>query len=82
YKQYLDTSYLSGGNAAYVEDQYEAYLQDPTSVSEALRAYFDALQNVPAVDGSNARDIPHAPIGTSFAERAKHGPIRTIVASA
>ncbi|GAA4136066.1 hypothetical protein GCM10023067_60270 [Aminobacter aganoensis] len=58
YKQYLDTSYLSGGNAAYVEDQYEAYLQDPTSVSEALRAYFDALQNVPAVDGSNARDIP------------------------
>ena len=82
YKQYLDTSYLSGGNAAYVEDQYEAYLQDPTSVSEALRAYFDALQNVPAVDGSNARDIPHAPIVTSFAERAKHGPIRTIVASA
>ena len=82
YKQYLDTSYLSGGNAAYVEDQYEAYLQDPTSVSEALRAYFDALQNVPAVDGSNARDIPHAPIVTSFAERAKHGPIKTIVASA
>lgn len=82
YKQYLDTSYLSGGNAAYVEDQYEAYLQDPTSVSEALRAYFDALQNVPAVDGSNARDIPHAPIITSFAERAKQGPIRTIVASA
>ncbi|UCF26138.1 MAG: 2-oxoglutarate dehydrogenase E1 component, partial [Ralstonia sp.] len=82
YKQYLDTSYLSGGNAAYVEDQYEAYLQDPTSVSEALRAYFDALQNVPAVDGSNARDIPHAPIVTSFAERAKQGPIKTIVASA
>ncbi|AXV86711.1 MULTISPECIES: 2-oxoglutarate dehydrogenase E1 component [Ralstonia solanacearum species complex] len=82
YKQYLDTSYLSGGNAAYVEDQYEAYLQDPTSVSEALRAYFDALQNIPAVDGSNARDIPHAPIVTSFAERAKQGPIKTIVASA
>lgn len=82
YKQYLDTSYLSGGNAAYVEDQYEAYLQDPTSVSEALRAYFDALQNIPAVDGSNARDIAHAPIVTSFAERAKQGPIKTIVASA
>ena len=38
YKQYLDTSYLSGGNAAYVEDQYEAYLQDPVSYTH-LRAH-------------------------------------------
>ncbi|MDF3885147.1 2-oxoglutarate dehydrogenase E1 component, partial [Cupriavidus basilensis] len=81
-QQYQSNSYLFGGNAPYVEELYEAYLQNPTSVPDNWRAYFDAMQNVPAVDGSNARDIPHAPIVASFAERAKAGPIRTIVASA
>lgn len=81
-QQYQSNSYLFGGNAPYVEELYEAYLQNPTSVPDNWRAYFDAMQNVPAVDGSNARDIPHAPIVASFAERAKAGPIKTIVASA
>lgn len=81
-QQYQSNSYLFGGNAPYVEELYEAYLQNPSSVPDNWRAYFDAMQNVPAVDGSNARDIPHAPIVASFAERAKAGPIKTIVASA
>nr|CAA62980.1 oxoglutarate dehydrogenase (E1) [Cupriavidus necator H16]prf//2209294B 2-oxoglutarate dehydrogenase [Cupriavidus necator] len=81
-QQYQSNSYLFGGNAPYVEELYEAYLQNPASVPDNWRAYFDAMQNVPAVDGSNGRDIPHAPIVASFAERAKQGPIRTIVASA
>ncbi|MGO4331532.1 2-oxoglutarate dehydrogenase E1 component [Cupriavidus sp. 2TAF22] len=81
-QQYQSNSYLFGGNAPYVEELYEAYLQNPTSVPDNWRAYFDAMQNVPAVDGSNARDIAHAPIVASFAERAKQGPIKTIVASA
>ncbi|WER47167.1 2-oxoglutarate dehydrogenase E1 component [Cupriavidus sp. WKF15] len=81
-QQYQSNSYLFGGNAPYVEELYEAYLQNPTSVPDNWRAYFDAMQNVPAVDGSNSRDVPHAPIVASFAERAKAGPIRTIVASA
>jgi 2-oxoglutarate dehydrogenase E1 component len=81
-QQYQSNSYLFGGNAPYVEELYEAYLQNPSSVPDNWRAYFDAMQNVPAVDGSNARDIPHAPIVASFAERAKQGPIKTIVASA
>ena len=80
-QQYQSNSYLFGGNAPYVEELYEAYLQNPSSVPDNWRAYFDAMQNVPAVDGSNARDIPHAPIVASFAERAKAGPIKTIVAS-
>ena len=46
-------SYLFGGNAPYVEEQYEAYLDNPASVPETWRTYFDALQNVPAADGSN-----------------------------
>lgn len=81
-QQYQSNSYLFGGNAPYVEELYEAYLENPSSVPDNWRAYFDAMQNVPAVDGSNARDIPHAPIVASFAERAKAGPIKTIVASA
>jgi len=81
-QQYQSNSYLFGGNAPYVEELYEAYLENPASVPDNWRAYFDAMQNVPAVDGSSARDIPHAPIVASFAERAKQGPIKTIVASA
>ena len=64
-------SYLFGGNAPYVEELYEAYLLNPGSVPERWRAYFDALQNVPAVDGSQSRDVAHAPVVESFAQRAK-----------
>lgn len=81
-QQHQSNSYLFGGNAPYVEELYEAYLQNPASVPDNWRSYFDAMQNVPAVDGSNGRDVAHAPIVASFAERAKQGPIKTIVASA
>jgi len=81
-QQYNANSYLFGGNAPYVEELYEAYLANPTSVPENWRAYFDQMQNVPAVDGSNRPDVAHSSVVASFAERAKQGPIRTIVASA
>ena len=64
-------SYLFGGNAPYVEELYESYLDNPGSVPDKWRAYFDALQNVPATDGSAARDMAHAPVVESFAQRAK-----------
>ncbi|MFC4339958.1 2-oxoglutarate dehydrogenase E1 component [Cupriavidus numazuensis] len=66
-----NTSFLFGGNAPYVEDQYEAYLKDRASVSDEWRGYFDALQQMPAVDGSNAGDVAHGPIVSRFAELAK-----------
>ena len=75
-------SYLFGGNAPYIEDLYESYLDNPGSVPDNWRSYFDAMQHVPAVDGSDKPDVAHAPVIASFAERAKSGPIRTIVASA
>ena len=65
------TSYLFGGNAPYVEELYEAYLDNPGSVPETWRAYFDNLQHVPATDGTASRDVAHAPIVESFAQRAK-----------
>ncbi len=70
-QQYRASSYLFGGNAPYVEEMYEAYLDNPASVAESWRAYFDALQHVPATDGSDARDVAHAPVIESFAQRAK-----------
>ncbi|MFO1275717.1 MAG: 2-oxoglutarate dehydrogenase E1 component [Sphaerotilus natans] len=70
-QQYRSNSYLFGGNAPYVEEMYEAYLDNPGSVPDNWRDYFDALQHVPAVDGSDSRDVAHAPVIESFAQRAK-----------
>ncbi len=70
-QQYRSNSYLFGGNAPYVEELYESYLDNPGSVPEKWRAYFDALQHVPATDGSESRDVAHAPVVESFAQRAK-----------
>ncbi|MBK7616073.1 MAG: 2-oxoglutarate dehydrogenase E1 component [Vitreoscilla sp.] len=70
-QQYRSNSYLFGGNAPYVEEMYEAYLDNPGSVPDNWRAYFDALQNVPATDGSDRHDVAHAPVIESFAQRAK-----------
>ncbi len=64
-------SYLFGGNAPYVEELYEAYLDNPGSVPDNWRTYFDNLQNVAATDGSERRDVAHAPVVESFAQRAK-----------
>jgi 2-oxoglutarate dehydrogenase E1 component len=70
-QQYRANSYLFGGNAPYVEELYEAYLDNPGSVPDNWRSYFDRLQNVAAVDGSESRDVAHAPVVESFAQRAK-----------
>lgn len=66
-----NTSFLFGGNAPYVEEQYEAYLADPNTVSEEWRGYFDALQGLPASDGSDAGDVAHAPVVSRFVELAR-----------
>jgi len=81
YVAYQGNSYLFGGNAPYVEEMYENYLADPTSVPDSWRAYFDALQHVPAVDGTDARDVPHLPVINAFAERAKQGVTQVVIAA-
>lgn len=71
-KELLSTSYLFGSNAPYVEELYESYLDNPGSIPEEWRDYFDQLQNQPAPGGTEqTRDQAHAPIVQSFAERAK-----------
>lgn len=81
YSAYQGNTYLFGGNAPYVEEMYENYLANPGSVPDNWREYFDALQHVPAVDGSNAKDVPHMPVVNAFAERAKQGQTKVVVAS-
>ncbi|WP_293749659.1 2-oxoglutarate dehydrogenase E1 component [Limnohabitans sp. Rim8] len=82
YAAYQGNTYLFGGNAPYVEEMYENYLANPGSVPDSWRDYFDALQHVPAVDGSNAKDVPHLPVINAFAERAKSGGTKVVMASA
>jgi 2-oxoglutarate dehydrogenase E1 component len=81
YTAYQGNTYLFGGNAPYVEEMYENYLANPGSVTDNWREYFDALQHVPATDGSNAKDVPHLPVVNAFAERAKQGQTKVVVAS-
>ena len=81
YQAYQGNTYLFGGNAPYVEEMYENYLANPGSVPDTWREYFDALQHVPAVDGSNAKDVPHLPVINAFAERAKQGGTKVVVAT-
>jgi len=81
YETYQSNTYLFGGNAPYVEEMYENYLDNPGSVPDSWRDYFDALQHVPAVDGSSAKDVAHLPVINAFAERAKQGVSRVVMAT-
>src|SRR5438552_14049772 len=83
-KEFLSNSYLFGANASFIEELYEAYLDDPQSVPEQWREYFDRLQRLPAgADaGSGGRDVAHAPIIESFARRARAGAAHPVSAVA
>jgi 2-oxoglutarate dehydrogenase E1 component len=57
------SGHISGGNASYVEELYEAYLQDPASVADQWRSYFETL---PMVEGALAQDISHSTVKNHF----------------
>ncbi len=82
YQAYSGNTFLFGGNAPYVEEMYENYLANPGSVPDSWRDYFDALQHVPAVDGTNTKDVPHLPVINAFADRAKQGGTKVVMGSA
>ena len=62
--EYESTSTLFGGNAPFIEEQYERYLTNPASVAPDWRAYFDSLRG-------GAADVAHAPVIESFIQLAK-----------
>ena len=64
----IGLSYLYGSNAPYIEELYEMYLKDPSSVDSHWKQYFDEIVTLP---GAAARDVAHAPIQQSFVDMAK-----------
>src|SRR5688500_15087485 len=69
-KQFLNSSYIFGGNAPFIEELYEKYLSNPQSIAEEWRDYFDRMQDLP---GATDKDVAHAPVVESFVQRAKAG---------
>ncbi|GAA0348805.1 2-oxoglutarate dehydrogenase E1 component [Bowmanella denitrificans] len=70
-KAWWESSHMAGGNAAYVEEIYEAYLDDAQSVSEEWRAIFDQLPKVNGVE----LEAKHSQIRDQFRHLAKLGPM-------
>lgn len=64
------TSHMSGANVHYVEELYEQYLNDASSVPDEWRRYFDTL---PAYDGGPAHDVPLAPVRDDFERLGRQG---------
>ncbi|MGL4734990.1 MAG: 2-oxoglutarate dehydrogenase E1 component [Enterovibrio sp.] len=68
---WLASSHLAGGNATYVEDLYESYLQDATSVDPQWQAVFATL---PALTGA---ELPHSVVRENLRLQAKLPPSQT-----
>jgi 2-oxoglutarate dehydrogenase E1 component len=64
------SSHIAGGNAAYVENLYEAWLTDPNSVPEQWRGYFEKLPRV-ETETTLIKDIPHSVVRDRFARISK-----------
>ncbi|NMH63615.1 2-oxoglutarate dehydrogenase E1 component [Shewanella salipaludis] len=71
-KAWLESSHLSGANSTYVEEMYEAYQEDPQSVSDDWRTVFD---NLPPVNGASvdAPEAAHSKVRDYFRSLALEG---------
>jgi 2-oxoglutarate dehydrogenase E1 component len=74
-QEYASTSTLFGGNAPFIEEQYERYLADPAAVGADWRAYFDSL-------GGGAADVAHGPVIESFIKLAKNRKVASAMVDA
>jgi 2-oxoglutarate dehydrogenase E1 component len=52
---FLQTSFLYGGNAAYIEDLYARYQENPSSVDAEWQAFFGGLKDEGSLVRKNAR---------------------------
>ncbi|MBU2071831.1 MAG: 2-oxoglutarate dehydrogenase E1 component [Gammaproteobacteria bacterium] len=67
-KAWLESSHLGGGNMAYVDELYESYLAEPTSVSDEWREFFSKLPKIDGVD----LEVRHADVRQQFADLARN----------
>jgi 2-oxoglutarate dehydrogenase E1 component len=61
-----EPSHLYSGNADFIEQLYERYLQEPDSVDADWREYFNNLQKI-----GPGTDVPHSPIQQAFYQAAR-----------
>jgi 2-oxoglutarate dehydrogenase E1 component len=54
-QDFLQTSFLYGGNAPYIEDLYARYQESPTSVGAEWQAFFAGLKDEGGLAEANAR---------------------------
>ena len=66
-KTWLESSHLSGGNTAYIEELYESYLDNSQSVSTEWRELF---QQLPKIEGADL-EFRHSEIREEFKLLAK-----------
>ncbi|MGK0382611.1 MAG: 2-oxoglutarate dehydrogenase E1 component, partial [Flavobacteriales bacterium] len=69
-KAWWDSSHMAGGNATYIEQMYEAFLDDAKSVSEEWRGIFEQL---PKLDGVEI-ETKHSIVRDQFRALASMGP--------
>ncbi|MCC6869316.1 MAG: 2-oxoglutarate dehydrogenase E1 component, partial [Burkholderiales bacterium] len=67
FRESLETSYLFGANAPFIEELYEKYLENPDAIDPRWRGYFDELQRL----DEGGRDVAHFPVQQAFVELAK-----------
>ena len=67
-KAWLESSHLGGGNMAYVDELYESYLAEPTSVGDEWREFFAKLPKLDGVD----LETRHSDVRQQFAELARN----------
>lgn len=62
-----ESSPFFGGNAPYIEQLYEAFLEDPDAVEPAWREHFERISN------GRAGEVAHGPIREAARRRAAEG---------
>ncbi|WP_416308486.1 2-oxoglutarate dehydrogenase E1 component [Neptunicella sp. SCSIO 80796] len=70
-KAWWESSYMAGGNAAYIEEIYEAYLENPQDVAPQWRDIFDQL---PKLEGVQV-ETRHSDVRELFKKMAQLGPL-------
>lgn len=73
YHDKINNSLIYGANAPFIEGLYEEYLENPNSITEGWRQYFDKLVQQPGFVG---RDVPHSKVINAFAMDGQNGLFR------
>lgn len=65
-----DDLFMSTSNAAYIDEMYEAWVRDPSSVHASWNAYFKNMKNphIPAANAFKAPPLQSVSVGTSYLE--------------